>query len=286
MKTQLTLILFVLSTSMTIGCRMSTEPTLQTAESLDEDALQVESLVNDIDDASEDFAVDLESAGLQKITSPGCAVTGDNESELSLTFENQALRNNRVVVNGTTTKTYNNDACSITNDNNSFLREHSLSFSSVYKSGSINTTSSSELNYLNESIGGGATLANTNTGWELNILGNNIEVIGRNGFKQIDIAISSVTPYVITGNLRRAGRTIESGSVKVNHNRAEYTAVWSVNQLVWTADCNCPSQGSLEVDYSGLRIGGASVEFQSCGVATLTTDNGRTKTLKLPRCVK
>lgn len=272
--------------SFLVGCLPQQEAHVNTQSQMDEEAILTESLVSQIDDASEDFATDIESTGLQKITTDGCEDINAQSSQVHLFFINQILHNSKVLVNGEVLRTYNNSVCSISQTNDSFLREHQLEFQHIYAQAVLKTSSREQRNYLGEDIGGGEQLTKIAGGFELDILGNNLEINRRSGFKHMDVSLSTLEPYVIKGTLRRAGRLVESGQIKIDHNLTQYTAIWTAKNLLWNSDCRCPVQGLLEVDFRGRRVGGASIEFYSCGFATISTDQGDTRTLRLPRCLE
>lgn len=257
---------------------------LNNALNYDEDEMTTDSLINDVDETIEDFASTTTSSTNQKISGGDCKMTSTSTSEKNLLFVDQLLAGTRIQVNGSVDRFYNNASCSLINDGDSLLREHSLKLTHLYSDAYLESKSSGQLNYLGENIGGGAQLTNTLGGWELNILGANQKIVGPAGYQRMSISVKTSQPLVIQGTLGRTSRTLVSGQVKIYHNLAEYSSSWTPIQLAWNDTCKCPVSGVLEVDYEGSVTGGASIQFTSCGKAQLTTDAGRTKNLNLRRC--
>lgn len=271
--------IFALALISLIGCRQ-VEVKSQN-ETVDVDTFISDALSEVIDDSSEES----DDADIsQKITVSNCIPTSEDSSELQLSFQDQIIFGTTVQVNGEVQRSYNNATCSLSEVGDAFSREHELSFKKVYGLMSVKTSSSVQLNYLGQSIGGGEELERTSSGWLLSIAGNNQELYNSRGAKIIDIALKTNSPLVIKGTLRRENRTIESGSLTVFHNLANYTAQYEFNNVAWAANCKCPVSGVLEVDFAGLRSGSASLEFMGCGRVVMTPNTGEQRELTLRRC--
>jgi hypothetical protein len=83
---------------------------------------------------------------------------------------------------------------------------------------------------------------------------------------------STTTPLTITGTMANGNRTIQSGTIVLQHNIALYTATTQVTTPIgFTAGCCVPTSGSATTTFaSGTKTGSETVTFTStCGVASV-----------------
>lgn len=206
------------------------------------------------------------SVGVKTVTYSGCQIG----SAFSLS--------------GSVTLTYSDNGCALdVGDNVVRTYDHTISGP---RGGAIQTTSTLRSDYRGTQIGGGGRLERTGlTAWQIDILGKH-KIGTRNGRTLFDVSARTTTPVAVTGTLGRSGRTISSGAIEINHNRAQFTAVYSVaagQPLVWNSTCCHPVSGQLNATYSGSISGAGSVTFNGCGSAQLSKD-GSTRTLSLGYC--
>lgn len=185
---------------------------------------------------------------------------------------------------GSVTLTYSNNSCALgTGDSVTRTYNHTISGP---RGGAIQTTSELRTDYRGTQMGGGGTLARTGaSAWTLSIAGKH-KIGTRNGRTLFDVSARTTTPLAITSALSRAGRTISSGAVEVNHNLARFTATYTASTaqpLVWNSQCCHPVSGRLDAVYSGSLSGAGSIVFNGCGSAELSKD-GSTRTLSLGYC--
>jgi hypothetical protein len=177
---------------------------------------------------------------------------------------------------------YSDLSCSLSNDGDSVTRTYDLSITGV-RGGQISHSSSEQKDYREEVYGGGGRLTRTAAGWDLDILGRHSQLNFR-GREIYDTSIRTLNTIEITGSLSRANRLITSGQIEVNHNKAEFTATMTPNNLQWTSSCCHPTSGSLNVVFSGSRTGNATVTFgEACGIATVDND-GQSNSIQLSYC--
>jgi hypothetical protein len=265
-----------------VGCKTKIESDNAQLLSIDEDAMALDSTMGQITESVEDLSQD--SGAMQKITVSTCQQNGANGSLLNILYESQLIAGTNIKVDGPVERVYNNVSCSFTDQGDSFERSHELRFSSLYRDGSLSTSSSASINYLGQTIEGGEVLTKTANGFSLEVLGNNQKLTSGSGRKLFDISLITTSPLQFNGTFNRLNRNLVSGQIQIFHNLARYTATHTFLDLEWTESCKCPSSGLIEVDYAGLRTGGASIVINGCGSATLTTDQGAQRQLTLPRC--
>ncbi len=187
-------------------------------------------------------------------------------------------------LSGSVTLTYSNNSCAL-NIGENVVRTYDHTISGP-RSGTIQTTSTLRSDYRGTQISGGGRLERTGAAaWQIDILGKH-KIGMRNGRTLFDISARTTTPIALTGTLDRSGRTVSSGAIEVNHNRAQFTAVYAVaagQPLVWNSSCCHPVSGQLNATYTGSLSGSGSVTFNGCGSAQLSKD-GTTRTLSLGYC--
>lgn len=167
---------------------------------------------------------------------------------------------------------YTDASCSMANTGDSVARTYDYDISGPYGGMVLSVTST----------GGGGRLTKTADGWNAEILGKN-KVLTWRGKEMMNLDISTPEPLAITGSLQRNGRVISSGSYRVVHNLAGFTALYEPHDLAYTATCCHPVSGSLNVTYSGSVNGTGTVSFNGCGSATLVRD-GQSREIELNYC--
>lgn len=184
-------------------------------------------------------------------------------------------------LSGDVTLTFSNNSCDLSiGENVVRTYEHTISGP---RGGAIQTTSDLRSDYRGTQIGGGGRLTRTGANeWTAEILGKH-KVGTRGGRTLFDVSVKTSSPIAISGALGRSGRTVNSGVLEVNHNRAGFTALYSVvtgQPLVWNSSCAHPVSGQLAVSYSGSINGSGTVTFTGCGIAQLSKD-GSARTLSI-----
>lgn len=187
-------------------------------------------------------------------------------------------------LSGSVTLTYSNNSCAL-NVGENVVRTYNHTISGP-RGGAIQTTSALRADYRGTQIGGGGRLERTGAAaWEIEILGKH-KIGTRNGRTLFDVSARTTTPLEISGTLDRASRSISAGAIEINHNRAQFTAVYSVvsgQPLTWSSSCCHPISGQMSAAYSGSLTGSGSITFNGCGSAQLSKD-GSTRTLSLGYC--
>jgi hypothetical protein len=119
--------------------------------------------------------------------------------------------------------------------------------------------------------GGGQKLARTGlSSFEFTGLGVERVATDSKGKTLFDIETTTGSPVTVTG-LTRAGRTVNGGSIVVEHKLAGFTTTLVPNNLTFSASCNCPTSGSLAATNSGSRSNTWSITMgPNCGDATLS----------------
>lgn len=176
---------------------------------------------------------------------------------------------------------YSNNNCDLSVGEN-VVRTYNHTISGP-RSGAIQTTSELRSNYLGSQIGGGGKVTRTGANsWSAEILGKH-KIGTRSGRTLFDVSVHTTTAVDLSGALSRSGRSATAGTLEVNHNRANFTATYSIvngQPLVWNSSCAHPISGQLSASYSGSITGSGTITFTGCGTAQLSKD-GSTRTLTI-----
>ncbi len=193
-----------------------------------------------------------------------------NNGSKSSVFQDCSLFNGQVLASGQIDLDYSENDCSMDVVGNQVARTYNYELVGP-RNGQLTVSSEVHTDYTGATIGGGALLTRTASGFDLDILGKH-KVFTRNGRERLDRSIQTLSPLEIAGGLERSVRRITNGQLQVSHNKAEFTAIYTAQDLRWSSSCCHPVSGSLSVDYTGSREGSATVTFGSCGRATLEKD--------------
>ncbi len=199
----------------------------------------------------------------------------------SASYVNCATGLSNVSLNGSISLNYSNSICDISSVGDSVTRTYSLDLSGPY-GGDLNISSASQTDYNGHTYGGGGKLTTTASGWNLDVLGRRT-TLSFNGKTLMDVSVRTTSPLGITGSLSRASRVINSGAIEVNHNVAQFTGVFTPQNIQWSNSCCYPISGGYNVTWSGSKTGTATVTFQGCGQAQVN-ENGQTKNITLSYC--
>lgn len=184
-------------------------------------------------------------------------------------------------LNGSVTLTYSTMGCALSAGEN-VVRTYDYTLTGP-RGGSIQTTSTARSNYLGTSISGGGRVSQTGAAaWDISVLGKH-KIGTRNGRTLFDVSVRTTTALSVTGAIGRSGRTVSAGTLVVDHNRARFTATYSVasgQPLVWQSSCAHPTSGALNVSYTGSISGAGTITFNGCGTAQLSKDSS-TRTLSI-----
>ncbi len=198
-------------------------------------------------------------------------------------FSQCDLPYSRATLNGSITLTYSDAGCSLSALNSTVNRTYDLSFNGP-RGGLLTLKSAMSNDYRGgASYGGGGKLTKTASGFDLEILGRHSDLSYR-GRPLVDVSVRTLQPVAINQVLRN-GRTMNGGQIEVNHNLAQFTAVFSPNNLQWSNNCCHPVSGTMAVAYSGSKTGSATVSFSSaCGSATVVDQDGQSTEVTLSYC--
>lgn len=110
----------------------------------------------------------------------------------------------------------------------------------------------------------------------------------RNGNTIFDHTSSTGTSFVITGASSRAGRVIQSGSLRIKNNVSNVTCTYTANNVTWgTAACNCPTSGSwtgsTNCDDGNGHLTTSTLVINGCGTGKYTEGN-ETTDVTFDRC--
>lgn len=177
---------------------------------------------------------------------------------------------------------YSQNLCSMNLNGDSVTRTYSLQRVGP-RGGTLSVSSDAKADYRGgTAYGGGGRITKTVSGHTLDILGKhkNLTIRGRSVY---DISIKTIAPLQVTGGLDRANRTIQSGQLEVNHNRAGETAVWTYNNVQFSSLCCHPVSGTIDIVWSGAKSGQAQMTFQGCGLAQVT-EGGQSTQVEMSYC--
>lgn len=225
---------------------------------------------------------------MQRAMSPTCApafMQACNNGVKEMNFSNCNVLG-RVEISGNISLDFSNTSCGIQNAGDQVVRTYDVSFLSTRRNIRLEASSADQADYRGEVYGGGGMLTRTNTGYEIEILGDHRLLDKLDKGENDPIEVSSRTleqPIVIDGDIQQRDLRLRSGVLEVNHNTAQYTAVIAANNLQWTSSCCHPIGGSMTLDVTGSRSGSGSLTFNACGDATLDI-NGNVRDIDLDIC--
>ncbi|MFN7453622.1 MAG: hypothetical protein ACK5RO_03075 [Pseudobdellovibrionaceae bacterium] len=192
------------------------------------------------------------------------------------------LGSSLVTLSGEVTLTYSQASCLLSGAGDSVVRSYDLEYEGP-RGATLNLSSAIQSDYRGTSFGGGGRLTRTASGYDLDVLGRHSRLVGPRGGEIYDLSVRTLSPLGISGGLSRSSRTVNGGSLEVNHNLAGFTAVFTPSNLQWSASCCHPISGSMTVNYSGSKMGSATVSFNGCGSAEVNQD-GQTQTVEFSYC--
>jgi len=192
-----------------------------------------------------------------------------------------SLGSSSKTLSGQASLTYSNPSCVLSADGDSVTRTYDISISGP-RGGVITLGSAVKSDYRGTSYGGGGRITQTASGHDLDILGKH-KVLSFKGINLYDVSIRTLAPLQITGGLSRSARNIVSGQLEINHNKAERTAVWTFNNLQYSSSCCHPVSGSIDIAWTGSKVGTGQINFQGCGIAELTED-GQSQSIEMSYC--
>lgn len=185
-------------------------------------------------------------------------------------------------LSGSASLQYSQNNCTMSLTGDSVTRTYNLERVGP-RGGTLTVSSDSKSDYRGgAAYGGGGKITRTAGGYSLEILGKHKSLSIRN--RQVyDISIKTKTPMVVAGSLDRSNRTIQSGQLEVNHNRAGETAVWTYNNVQFSSLCCHPVSGTIDIVWSGAKSGQAQMTFQGCGLAQVT-EGGQSTQVEMSYC--
>lgn len=274
-------LLFLILAGLSSACLEKPVISNESLTAIDEEAFLVDSSLQSINDLDDEPSSDV--SGLQKVVVQPCNVVG-SESFFEVEYSDHS-RPNGAVLNGSSLASFNNSSCSLLITGDEVIREHQLKLVGFYSRAYINSSSSEKTNYLGQSVGGGRSILTTNSGWTVENLGENHQLVNSNGRTLMDISVQTSQPIVVEGSLARDNRKVVSGETKIFHNLARFTTTLTYSNLQWDASCECPISGSIAIDREGSVEIDSNVTFLTCGQVSFEYPNGRTVVRQLPRCL-
>jgi hypothetical protein len=293
MKHNLFLVLILTALTACQQKAPDTEASVDSVEAVVESGLTLMSGIAD-DQASTTFAArssmgDARLVWLRLLAEPAWAATCQRAlasscvaGVRSATYNQCELSGTAATLYGNVTLTYSDGACSLSVAGQSVTRSYNVEFAGP-RGGKVAHSSEARSDYRGTTYGGGGRLSRTTSGWDLEVLGRNSTLTSR-GRTLFDVSVRSLSPISVTGSLLRSSRVLNGGQLEVNHNLAEFSAVLTPNNLRWSQSCCHPTSGSLSVQYSGSRTGGATVNFLGCGSAEVVNQDGQASSIQLSYC--
>jgi hypothetical protein len=201
----------------------------------------------------------------------------------SISYTQCDLPYSSATLDGSITLTYSDSNCAMAALNSTVTRGYDLTFTGP-RGGSLAITSEVNDDYRGgASYGGGGRLTRTASGFDLEILGRH-SVLNFKTRNLADVSVRTLQAVAIN-QVARNGRTMTGGQIEVNHNLAQFTSVFTPNNLAWNNSCCHPVSGSLDVTYSGSKSGSATVTFAgTCGSATVVDQDGQSQEVRLSYC--
>ena len=198
-----------------------------------------------------------------------CTENGDDDYREKV-YEDCKIALTAIYLDGSVRLSYtaNNCAYSI---NDSITRTYNLSFTRNL-GGTFYVSSESHTNYLDDTIGGGATIEKIDTNkYEVSLNGKH-RWATYNGITIINHSLHTDSPVTVTDDtiLTRFDRVVDGGSLKIDHNIAKYTTTIVPSAVTWgSSGCCYPTSGSFAVSFSGSISGSGTLTFATtCGKAT------------------
>ncbi len=150
----------------------------------------------------------------------------------------------------------------------------------------VKTDSNAHSSYLGQSISGGIKTTFTDSSRTFDILGLHRQRFRGDGSKGFDHSVYTTSPVVTAGSRLSGNRSIQSGAIRVDHNRARYSATTNLSGLVWDNSCCHPVSGTLTFDLSGSVSGKFLINFgtNQCGLVDVTDQNGNKTQVELYTC--
>ncbi len=204
-------------------------------------------------------------------------VTGVKQAD----YNNCEIPNTTRTMDGQASLAYSQPNCSLSTDGDTVQRTYALAITGP-RGGIVSLSSASKSDYRGLSFGGGGKLTKVTGGHELAVQGRHTTFTYK-GKPLYSTSVRTLAPITVTGGLARANRHMTGGQLEVNHNIAQFTAVFTASNLGWSSNCCHPTSGSLNVTYSGSRNGSATVTFLGCGTATVD-QGGQLSTLQMSYC--
>lgn len=204
-----------------------------------------------------------------------------NSGIRSQTYNDCDLGSSTLKMSGQVQLNYSSTVCSMGSVGNSVTRSYDVTLSGI-RGGELSISSQNQSDYKGQTYGGGGRLTTQAAGWSLDIFGKH-KTLSVNGVELARVSIRTLQSVNITGSLSRVSRLVSGGQLEVNYNRIQATALLVPQNLQWSNTCCHPISGSLQVTWSGSKVGSSSVTFNGCGQASLN-ENGQVRDIELSYC--
>ena len=223
-----------------------------------------------------------------------CQVADDGTSFKAKEYKSCLVRGTRLILRGAVKLDFSTNNCSLGNEGDQVNRNFRLAADHIF-GGVLASSSVDHKNYLGEELGGGQLLTrgadldgsdlpfaeegDSIPTWSYEVLGKHVQIFGRRARKVADVSVSTEEPIGIAGfRPRSPNRLVDGGILKVDHNRAKYTARFTPVEVLYQADCRCPVSGILKASYTrGDAVKEGQVEFLGCGKIKVTRADGTEK---------
>jgi len=173
---------------------------------------------------------------------------------------------------GNNSLTYNDaTTCQLDTAGDLLARTHNLTYT-LTDGTQLVATSNAFTNYQSAIVSGGTIMSRSPAlgAYQIQITGMTRKYMANNALTMSLSAKSQTTSNVQfspTNNTLRNGRSVNGGTISVDHNTSQFTALLSPINLSWIAGCCHPQTGSINLTLSGTLSGSGTVVFSNstCG---------------------
>jgi hypothetical protein len=131
----------------------------------------------------------------------------------------------------------------------------------------------------------GTLISNTAGTRTITIDGTHRKLTGPKGRTWFDHFVTSTGGLTVTGTRISPPRVV-TGSARLYHNLAKYTANNTFNSVSWgSSSCCYPTAGSISSTFTGSKTGSTTLTFSNtCGAATFVDTDGTSSSVTLTQC--
>ncbi len=281
MKKRSLLISFILASMVLTGCKPQTEELIEqrTDKAIADSVEMAITSIGSVGDEEE--GEELSTSNLLSVQSAeidteevcsGRAVESDCVNGLKVKNYNCNIGESDQTLVGYVSLDYSDiTECSVDQEGESVVRTFEKTRTTSWGA-EIRTTSVERSDFEGDTYGGGGKITTINGGYELEILGKHRIRTGSQGKSRLDISMKTSSP-IFMNQLKRKDRLVDGGALEISHNLAKYKVTLEPNNLSYSEGCCYPTSGTIDVTFSGIISGIGTVNFNSCGNATVTRGN-------------